>query len=118
MAIIRKRWRATARHAGWQNKIIIRQRRHLLPEQFAKFWLMNGQKDLAAVYLKQAHNYYGVWGADAKVRLLKEKYAELLPQKNEDKPTVSTVSIHTTNGSFVARPQTPFSNLPRHFRRK
>lgn len=73
----------------------------LASEQFAKFWLAENQRDLATPYVQQAHKYYGIWGATAKVRLLEEKYPNLLAINNENRFLASTVSIHTTNGSLL-----------------
>ena len=52
--------------------------RALIYERFADFWIEAGETGAAALYMKKARSAYRIWGADAKVGHLDEKYPFLL----------------------------------------
>ncbi|MFC1886379.1 ATP-binding protein, partial [Thermodesulfobacteriota bacterium] len=47
-------------------------------EVAAKFYLSRGLDKIAAMYMKDAHFLFGLWGAAAKVKQIEEKYPELI----------------------------------------
>ncbi len=53
-------------------------------ELLAKFWLTQGEKKLAHVYMTDAHYGYQLWGATGKVTDLKEKYPQLLAKTSAE----------------------------------
>jgi histidine kinase len=63
----------------------------LANECFARFWLINGNNETAGLYLNRAYNIYSSWGAAGKARFLKEKYSDLIFDKDSEK-TLSTQS--------------------------
>lgn len=70
-------------------------------ELATKFWLSKGKQEFAQLYLKKAHHGYKLWGAKRKVKLLEERYPQLLAKKfnvihQRDTPfTVINTSTHT-----------------------
>lgn len=50
----------------------------LAAELTAKFYLENGNKRIASAYMQEAFNSYARWGALVKLKMLKEKYGDLL----------------------------------------
>ncbi len=50
----------------------------LANELAAKFYLERDRKNIAAAYVREAHQCYRRWGAGAKVRDLEEKYGEII----------------------------------------
>ncbi len=70
-------------------------------ELATKFWLSKGKQEFAQLYLKKAHHSYKLWGAKRKVKLLEERYPQLLAKKfsvthQRDTPfTVINTSTHT-----------------------
>lgn len=66
----------------------------LTNELAARFFLEQGEEKVAAVYLTEAHYYYGGWGAAAKVKLLEEKYPSLFMKRS--KQSLMDMSISST----------------------
>ncbi|MCB1193105.1 MAG: AAA family ATPase [Leptospiraceae bacterium] len=63
-------------------------------ELAAKFFLVQGMDQVAAVFLREAHYYYRHWGAEAKVKQLEEQYPDLIPQNQKmDLSTMTYTSI-------------------------
>ncbi len=52
--------------------------RALINELYGEFWLERAQRNVAAVYLREAVYAYRQWGANAKVAQLEERYPDLL----------------------------------------
>lgn len=79
-------------------------------ELAAKFHFLKGRKHVAAAYLHEAHYYYQLWGATAKVQHLQTQYPQLLiKQRLSEKvtnpfytrmsPTNTTLSSTSTTGA-------------------
>jgi PAS domain S-box-containing protein len=49
-------------------------------ELAARFWITNDNLEIANVYLKKAHHYYKLWGANGKIKDLENKYPEVFSQ--------------------------------------
>ncbi|RJR32517.1 MAG: PAS domain S-box protein [Desulfobacteraceae bacterium] len=47
-------------------------------ELCGRFWLDQGEEEVAGVYLEKANRLYGSWGADAKVKQLRSRYGSPL----------------------------------------
>ncbi len=62
-------------------------------ELFAKFWLEKGYTPYARHHLRESISRYEMWGADAKVRHLEEKYPDLLTSSNTG---INPLMINTT----------------------
>jgi PAS domain S-box-containing protein len=58
----------------------------------AKFWLAKAKPDIAALYMRQAHTLYGVWGATAKMQQLEATYPHVLGQSETQVARGATVS--------------------------
>jgi signal transduction histidine kinase/DNA-binding response OmpR family regulator len=67
----------------------------LANELAAKFYLAWGKEAIAQLYFQKAHYAYQVWGAQAKVEHLEEKYPQFLIKSG----TNATSSQNTTNHS-------------------
>lgn len=77
----------------------------LANELAAKFWLAQGKKKLAQVYLTEAYYLYRSWGANAKLAQLESSYRKLL--KIAHSPTVTTpVSVKERLASVTNMPST------------
>ncbi|MBE9226065.1 AAA family ATPase [Phormidium sp. LEGE 05292] len=71
----------------------------LANELAAKFYLSWGKDAIAQLYLQKAHYAYQVWGAQAKVEYLKEKYPQFLTRtsvKNGTNTTNHQITTHHT----------------------
>jgi Nif-specific regulatory protein len=55
-----------------------RQEEALARERAGLFWLAKGFRKIAALYLREAHHGYQLWGASRKAQLLGEQYVDLL----------------------------------------
>jgi predicted ATPase/signal transduction histidine kinase len=54
------------------------QQQALANELFGKFWLSRGNRGIASLYLRTALAHYRAWGAQAKVRQMQQRHADLL----------------------------------------
>lgn len=72
-------------------------------ELAAKFFLTQGRRKIAKVYLMDARHSYIKWGATLKVKDLDEKYAQFLSNLSVDTSIDRTVSTltNTTNSTFL-----------------
>ncbi|MBD1821580.1 AAA family ATPase [Cyanobacteria bacterium FACHB-DQ100] len=66
-------------------------------ELAGKCYLGWGRDAIAQLYLQKAHYAYQVWGAQAKVEHLEEKYPQFLPRTPAKSRTKATISQRTTN---------------------
>jgi len=69
------------------------QQQALANELFARFWLGRGNRGIAALYLRAALAHYRAWGAQAKVRQLLERHAELLGPAAAPSPAAAHDSL-------------------------
>ncbi|MCP4135247.1 MAG: AAA family ATPase [bacterium] len=67
-------------------------------ELTAKFWLGLNEEKVAAVYITEARNTYGMWGAIAKVKHIEEKYQNVLSAGSKG----TGLSLKTTTSSSDA----------------
>lgn len=65
-------------------------------ELAGKCYLAWGRDAIAQLYLQKAHYAYQVWGAQAKVEHLEEKYPQLLTRTSAKSGTKATISQRTT----------------------
>ncbi len=74
-------------------------------ELAAKFYLSKGMETVAAVYMKEAHYAYQLWGAKAKVDMLAEQYPTLLAKFAESRPkkSMTNTTWTTTRRANVTR---------------
>ncbi|MBD2067709.1 AAA family ATPase [Leptolyngbya sp. FACHB-671] len=75
-------------------------------ELAAKFYLSWGKEAIAQLYLQKAHYAYQVWGAQAKVEHLEEKYPQLLDRttysrSNTDHQTTVSTHNHFETGTSL-----------------
>ncbi|MBM4055942.1 MAG: response regulator [Planctomycetes bacterium] len=68
-------------------------------ELCAEFFLQRGQKSLARAYRKDAYYGYLKWGANAKAKMLKEKYDDLLAEAPEAKGVRGTTTSTYSSSS-------------------
>ena len=61
----------------------------LANELAAKFYLAQGKKKIARVYMEDARHCYLLWGADAKISFLDKKYPDLLENVEKRQPHLS-----------------------------
>ncbi|MBN1847027.1 MAG: AAA family ATPase [Deltaproteobacteria bacterium] len=62
-------------------------------EAAAKYYLTKGLKKIASLYMNEAHYLFGLWGANAKVKDLEEKYSELIATNQSGEKATSSLSI-------------------------
>ena len=65
----------------------------LANERAAKFYLAQGKEKIARVYMEEARYCYLIWGADAKVALMDERYPHLLGKAARKASVPSTISL-------------------------
>lgn len=65
-------------------------------EVAAKYYLSSGHEKIAAMYMKEAHYLFGVWGAAAKVKDLEERYPKLI---TKTKTHTEEIALSTTDVS-------------------
>ena len=66
------------RAISYANETNMVQHQAIANELYGAFWLRRGNRKIAAVYMREAHEHYARWGAGAKARHLAERYRELL----------------------------------------
>jgi predicted ATPase/signal transduction histidine kinase len=66
------------RAIAYADEIASVQQQALAKELFAKFWLGRGNHGIAGLYLRAALGHYAAWGAQAKVRRMLQRHADLL----------------------------------------
>ncbi|MCP4701288.1 MAG: AAA family ATPase [Gammaproteobacteria bacterium] len=62
----------------------------LANELAGKFYLQNGFEEFAALHLRKARYYYGVWGAERKVQALEEEYPSLFTHTSAEETPCTT----------------------------
>ena len=67
-------------------------------ELAAKYYLSKGLGRIAALYMKEAHYLFGLWGAESKVRDLEERYPEFITAvKSQAEESVSVSREHSSS---------------------
>ncbi|MCP4756955.1 MAG: PAS domain S-box protein, partial [Proteobacteria bacterium] len=66
-------------------------------ELAAKYYLSREIEKVAAMYMKEAHYLFGLWGAAAKTRDLEEKYPRLVSVVASDSPPSTSGGSFSTN---------------------
>jgi predicted ATPase/nitrogen-specific signal transduction histidine kinase/DNA-binding NarL/FixJ family response regulator/tRNA A-37 threonylcarbamoyl transferase component Bud32 len=72
-------------------------------ELAARFYLAWGKDTIGQLYLQKAYHAYQVWGAQAKVEHLEEKYPQFLARTSAKSGTTATSPQRTTNHSETDR---------------
>ncbi len=82
----------------------------LICELYAKFWQKQGDITISSSYIKEAHYLYQLWGATAKLELLKKNYPDMslsVIARSSTPSRLNTVSLETQ----ITQTGSLFSNL-------
>lgn len=78
-----------------------RQYEAMANEAAARFYLARGQTKIAALYMREAHYVYSVWGAVRKVQHLEETYPQWFNKNDERRGAIPTTSTHTLGSTTL-----------------